>query len=118
MAGYLFASGSHGKQRTHLRRLRFEPMEQRMLLSAGAQFHHVVYDPAAAHSSRQVGPATVVGNLTPAQVRTAYGIDQLAGDGTGQTIAIVDAYDNPNVAADLAVFSSTFGLPVAASVWL
>ena len=33
---------------------------------------------------------------TPAQVRAAYGISNLSLDGTGQTIAIVDAYDNPS----------------------
>ena len=38
--------------------------------------------------------------FTPQQVRAAYDIDGLffgaiQGDGTGQTIAIVDAYDNP-----------------------
>ena len=32
---------------------------------------------------------------TPAQIRTAYGINNLSLDGTGQTIAIVDAYDDP-----------------------
>lgn len=54
--------------------------------------------------------------LTPAQVRAAYGFNNIsfggiAGDGTGQTIAIVDAYDNPNIQNDLNVFSDTFGLP-------
>ena len=34
---------------------------------------------------------------TPAQVRAAYGISSLSLDGTGQTIAIVDAYDDPNI---------------------
>ncbi len=53
--------------------------------------------------------------LSPATVRHAYGIDQLmfgsiVGDGAGQTIAIVDAYDAPNIAADLHTFDLTFGL--------
>ena len=52
--------------------------------------------------------------LTPDQVRKAYGIDSIsflgiAGDGSGQTIAIVAAHDNPNIAADLATFNGTFG---------
>ena len=34
---------------------------------------------------------------TPAQIRAAYGINDLSEDGTGQTIAIVDAYDDPNI---------------------
>ena len=35
-------------------------------------------------------------------------------NGGSETIAIVDAFDNPNVGADLAVFSQQFGLPLAA----
>jgi subtilase family serine protease len=31
--------------------------------------------------------------------------------GVGQTVAIVDAFDDPTVASDLAVYRSTFGLP-------
>ena len=45
---------------------------------------------------------------TPPRIQAYLG---LAGDGSGQTIAIVDAYDNPNVEADLNVFSQQFGLP-------
>src|SRR4051794_14878396 len=48
--------------------------------------------------------------FTPAQVRHAYGFDQVALDGGGQTIAIVDAYDDPNIAADLHHFDVQFGL--------
>jgi subtilase family serine protease len=63
--------------------------------------------------------------LTPAEVRHAYGFDQipaLAGNynsaGAGQTIAIVMAGHNPNIASDLHVFSQTFGLPDATFVQL
>jgi hypothetical protein len=52
---------------------------------------------------------------SPAQMRHAYGFDQLANDGTGQTIAIVDAYDDPNITSDLNTFSSQFGLPITTS---
>jgi hypothetical protein len=57
--------------------------------------------------------------LTPAMIRHAYGFEQInftanghtyAGDGSGQTIAIVDAYDDPYIASDLHTFNSTFGL--------
>jgi hypothetical protein len=57
------------------------------------------------------------GGFSPAQIRHAYGFDQVTfnngaviGDGTGQTIAIVDAYDQPNLASNLAVFDSTYGI--------
>jgi hypothetical protein len=49
--------------------------------------------------------------FTPAQVRAAYGFNQLPYNGSGQTIAIVDAYDDPNIASDLKVFDRQFGLP-------
>jgi len=53
---------------------------------------------------------------TPAQMRAAYGFDKIsfggvAADGAGTTIAIVDAYDNPNVLDDLRAFDRAFGLP-------
>lgn len=57
--------------------------------------------------------------LTPAEVRAAYQIDRiqfqyrnlhLAGNGAGQTIAIVNAHDAPNIAGDLHNFDAEFGL--------
>ena len=47
---------------------------------------------------------------TPAQIRTAYGINNLSLDGTGQTIAIVDAYDDPSIYQELDAFDNQFGL--------
>ena len=49
--------------------------------------------------------------LSPVQVRHAYGFDKIAAQGAAQTIAIVDAYDDPNIASDLNVFKRQFGLP-------
>ncbi len=46
---------------------------------------------------------------TPQQIAAYLG---LAGDGRGQTIAIVDAFDHPNIASDLNVFSRQFNLPL------
>ena len=45
-----------------------------------------------------VSPA-ISDSLSPAQIRGAYGISQLpaADNGAGQTIAIVDAYDDPSL---------------------
>ena len=54
--------------------------------------------------------------LGPNQIRTAYGINAIpafggtvAANGAGQTIAIVDAYDAPAIAADLASFDQYYG---------
>jgi subtilase family serine protease len=50
----------------------------------------------------------------PFQMRHAYQIDLLinAGyDGTGHTIVIVDAYQNPNLVSQVATFDGFYGLP-------
>jgi subtilase family serine protease len=51
--------------------------------------------------------------FNPAEIKAAYGLSTILSAGSGTTIAIVDAYDNPKVASDLALFSAQFGLPTA-----
>jgi subtilase family serine protease len=51
------------------------------------------------------------GPYTPQQIRHAYGIDTIANMGSGQIIAIVDAYGSPTIQSDLALFSQNYGLP-------
>jgi subtilase family serine protease len=46
--------------------------------------------------------------LGPDDLRSAYA---LPAGGAGRTIAVVDAFDDPNAESDLAVYRSTFGLP-------
>src|SRR6185312_10601065 len=65
---------------------------------------HVVTD---SHGSPNTTSAPA--GYGPAQFRTAYGLPSSAA--TAQTIAIVDAYDDPYVAGNLNTYSSTFGLP-------
>jgi len=51
---------------------------------------------------------------TPQNLASAYNWADPTGSTwtwNGQTVAIVDAYDNPNVASDLSVYRSQFGLP-------
>ena len=57
-----------------------------------------------------VGNSTPEG-LSPADIQAAYGFPTGATAGAGKTIAIVDAYDDPNAESDLGVFSTQFGLP-------
>jgi hypothetical protein len=48
---------------------------------------------------------------TPAQIQDAYGFNQITnGTGAGQTIAIVDAFNDPAILSDLGTFDSQFGL--------
>lgn len=69
--------------------------------------------PGQAHPLIHVQPAATTGpaGYNPAQIRHAYGFDQLTGNGAGQTIAIIDAYDDPTIANDLRAFDQAFGLP-------
>jgi subtilase family serine protease len=53
----------------------------------------------------------VPGFLTPAQVRTAYGITSLPNQGQGTTIGIDAVFIDPAIKNDLATFSATYGLP-------
>jgi hypothetical protein len=45
----------------------------------------------------------------PADLRSAYNLP--AAGGSGQTVAVVDAYDDPVAASDLAVYRKQYGLP-------
>ncbi len=49
----------------------------------------------------------------PSDLISAYKLP--ANGGAGQTIAIVDAYDDPSAATDLATYRSTYGLPALTS---
>ena len=44
----------------------------------------------------------------PSDIRSAYALPD---SGAGQTVALVDAYDDPNAEADLATYRSQYGLP-------
>ena len=46
----------------------------------------------------------------PADIQSAYNLPS-ATAGSGQTVAIVDAYDDPSAEADLGVYRSQYGLP-------
>jgi subtilase family serine protease len=55
-----------------------------------------------------------VAGYGPSDLQSAYSLPSST-NGSGQTIAIVDAYDDPNAAADLNVYRSYFGLPACDS---
>ena len=51
------------------------------------------------------------GGLTPQNLHAAYALPLEAAGSAGQTIGIVDAYNDPTAEADLAVYDKQFGLP-------
>jgi len=58
------------------------------------------------------GIHAAIAGWTSSELETAYNFPS-SSQGSGQVVAIVDAYDNPNVASDLATYRSTMGLPAA-----
>jgi len=62
----------------------------------------------------------LLSGLTPAQVTAAYGLNAISfttssgtpvkGDGSGVTIALIEAYHDPTIASDLSIFDQAFNL--------
>jgi subtilase family serine protease len=62
----------------------------------------------------------LLAGLTPAQVTAAYGLNDISfqtltgtvkGDGSGQTIALVEAFHDPYLQSDLQTFDAAYDLP-------
>jgi hypothetical protein len=93
-------------------RLTVEELEPYNLLSAAVPLAHpdLQATPVAAPNQNaaplQAPGGFANGPYTPAQIQNAYGFNKLSQTGSGQTIAIVDAYDDPNIVKDLGVFDS------------
>jgi subtilase family serine protease len=60
--------------------------------------------PVHVYKSAQLTPSGV----TPAEIKKIYDLPATGGKGT---IALIDAYDDPNAESDLAVFDKQYGLP-------
>ena len=111
-------------------RLLLESLESRRLLSATSSSTTITPDVTTVTADFGRGPGfggsgsggsgTGITNptpastaLTPSQLAAAYSISLSSTTGNGETIAIVDAYNDPNIAADLAKFDSQYNLPAA-----
>ncbi|MGI8803334.1 MAG: hypothetical protein ACR2KV_14405 [Solirubrobacteraceae bacterium] len=92
--------------------------------SAAARPTKKVCGPPAAHAARchaivvtdaqgaPLATSTPVSGYAPADLQSAYGLTAAAASAGGsQTVAIVDAYDDPSAEADLATYRGNFGLP-------
>lgn len=118
--------GNSPKKKERQGKLLCEILEDRTLPDSAmaALFPYVVFQPQRGGVANS--PALVPsGGFTPAGLKQAYGINQVTDngatmDGTGQTIAIIDAYDDPDLVnstasnfaySDLHQFDLQFGLP-------
>lgn len=61
------------------------------------------------HVASGTNPAVAVSGYGPSDLDSAYNVPTTLG--SGKTVAIVDAYDDPNAASDLSTYRSNFGLP-------
>src|SRR5207244_10192079 len=100
-------------------RLAVEGLEARTLLSTMHPVSYWITPGTAMTPDGSMAPAGSPGpsGFTPAQIRKAYGFDQasffggtIAATGFGQTIAVIAAYDDPNIQNDLSQFDQFFGL--------
>jgi hypothetical protein len=101
-----------------------ERLEARELLSTATPLYVIesTQQEAAALASKNhpaSPPASAPPGYSPSQISQAYGFNQISfptangtvqGNGSGQTIAIVDAYNDPNIYSNLKTFDSQFGL--------
>ena len=102
--------------------LQLEELETRALLSANSVMPAALMAPANVSVVQpmltvmpQTNPGSIAG-YTPQQIQQAYGVSAISPvngtsiNGAGETIAIVDAYYDPNIVSDVNTFNCQFGL--------
>ncbi len=82
-----------------------------------AACHAIVRTDVTPMSTRQATSTnTSPSGYRPADLQSAYGLTAAAAaGGSGVTIAVIDAYDDPTAEADLAAYRAAFGLPACTS---
>jgi subtilase family serine protease len=112
--------------RDHSNRWELEWLESRVLLNAsalGTAANDSAVPAALAHPTlilEGISPdinSPPTGAFIPSQINSAYDFNQVLfgsvqGSGSGQTVAIIDAYDDPTALNDLNQFSLQFSLPL------
>ena len=79
-------------------------------LDARVGFSHCLMKFLGTPSRKPVAAAAPAGGYGPPDLQSAYALPSGTA-GAGQTVAIVDAYDDNKAEADLATYRSTYGLP-------
>jgi subtilase family serine protease len=76
----------------------------------------VLRAPAAAPRAGTTCQVDEAAGYSPCNIQNAYKLTTLAKNNGGhETVAVVDAYDDPNAAGDLAIYRSAEGLPACTS---
>ncbi len=82
-----------------------------LIAQAPAGASHVFHPPIIIVQHDNNNFASQPSGLTPSQMRSAYGYNAIPNQGQNMIIGIADACDDPNLEADLGVFSAQFNLP-------
>nr|WP_243639938.1 putative Ig domain-containing protein [Streptacidiphilus pinicola] len=101
------APASAGTSTAHVKHLCAAPAHARMM-SCLALARTDIAEPHAL-TANAVSPAATPSGYGPSDLLSAYNLP--ANGGAGQTVAIVDAQDDPNAESDLAAYRSQYGLP-------
>src|SRR5665213_4434304 len=96
-----------------------QALEARLLMSVSVPRMHTTLETIGTHGSSktaQTFAAPPSSAISPTEMRVYYGIDtiqygNIPGDGRGMTIAIVDAFDQPNLQSDFNAFNQQYTLP-------
>jgi hypothetical protein len=111
-------------------RVALETLEDRLLLSAApiaqppaTPVAHTTFKiegrlpaPGSAQPTTSASPQQDLSLIDPAQMESAYGVNliefgSIQGTGKGETIALIDAYNDPDIISDANSFSSYYNLP-------
>ena len=81
---------------------------RRVLVKAGTKGARPFMPAAGAIGAATMGPNL---GLTPSDIVSGYHLSTSPTAGSGQTVAIVDAFNDPNIESDLGTFDTNYGLP-------
>ncbi|HJQ74422.1 MAG TPA: S53 family peptidase [Gaiellaceae bacterium] len=81
---------------------------RRVLVKVGTKGAQPFTPAAGATGASTMGPNL---GLTPSDLVSAYHLSTSASAGSNQTVAIVDAFNDPKIKSDLATFDTQYGLP-------
>jgi hypothetical protein len=128
-----FARRNRKNRKLSCRCLSWESFESRLMLSVSTPVPPVgtaIPNPIVVLKSHMTSPEGYSSPngapITPAKMRSAYGLgtygasnvtfNGVQGDGTGQTIALVEGGSDPNIISDLSAFDAYWSLPNPPSI--
>src|SRR5919204_5140646 len=75
------------------------------------QMHHFPLPKGPADAGRVSPAAATLAGYIPCDLYNAYYLNGFSQTGAGVSIAVITAWDQPNIASDLGTFDAMFGLP-------